>query len=95
MPGARGVGDRGGDPHAPRWIIDPLDGTTNFAHGHPFFCISLGLFTEEGEGLAGVVHAPALATTVAEGVFDAGLMRNVQQPQTMHYRYEKIGRAHV
>ena len=49
------------------WYVDPIDGTTNFAHGHPFFCISLGLYTEEGEGLAGVVHAPALGLTWVGG----------------------------
>lgn len=43
--------------------------------------------------LLAAASAPALATTVAEGVFDAGLMRNVQQPQTMHYRYEMQGRS--
>jgi fructose-1,6-bisphosphatase/inositol monophosphatase family enzyme len=32
------------------WYVDPIDGTTNFAHGHPFFCISLGLFSEEARG---------------------------------------------
>ena len=26
-----------------RWIVDPLDGTTNYAHGFPFFCVSIGL----------------------------------------------------
>ncbi|MDB4968680.1 MAG: inositol monophosphatase [Myxococcales bacterium] len=41
------------------WLVDPLDGTTNFAHGLPFFCVSIGL--EDGSGpLAGVVEAPAL-----------------------------------
>src|SRR5262245_47784156 len=25
------------------WYVDPLDGTTNFAHGHPFFCVSIAL----------------------------------------------------
>ena len=49
------------------WYVDPIDGTTNFAHGHPFFCISLGLFSEEGEGLVGVVHAPALGVTWVGG----------------------------
>ena len=29
--------------HEYRWIIDPLDGTTNFAHGYPCFCVSIGL----------------------------------------------------
>lgn len=42
-----------------RWLIDPLDGTTNFAHGLPFFCISIGL-EESGVPQVGVVEAPAL-----------------------------------
>lgn len=54
------------------WYVDPIDGTTNFAHGHPFFCISMGL-AEHGEGaprpIAGVVSAPALGLVyfAAEG----------------------------
>jgi myo-inositol-1(or 4)-monophosphatase len=42
-----------------RWILDPLDGTTNFAHGYPLFCVSLG-FERDGEMLCGVIYAPAL-----------------------------------
>ena len=38
-----------------RWIIDPLDGTTNFIHGIPCYCISIGLF-DGNKGLVGVVH---------------------------------------
>lgn len=37
------------------WVIDPLDGTTNFLHGLPFFAISVAL-VEEGEAVIGVVH---------------------------------------
>ena len=44
------------------WYVDPIDGTTNFAHGHPFFCVSIALYRGP-VGLAGVVHAPALRTT--------------------------------
>jgi len=40
-----------------RWYIDPLDGTTNFAHGFPVFCVSLGL-AHQGERIAGVVYDP-------------------------------------
>ena len=45
-----------GDP-ALRWIVDPLDGTTNFAHGYPVFCVSIAL---ESEGVIrlGVVFDP-------------------------------------
>ena len=41
------------------WYVDPVDGTTNFAHGHPFFAVSLGL-CHQGEPIAGVIIAPAL-----------------------------------
>jgi len=40
-----------------RWIIDPLDGTTNYAHGYPIFCISIAL-EEKGELILGVVYDP-------------------------------------
>lgn len=39
------------------WYVDPLDGTTNFAHGVTRFCVSIGLWSQ-GEGLAGVVYDP-------------------------------------
>ncbi len=41
------------------WVIDPLDGTTNFVHGLPLFAVSLGVM-EEGRPLAGCIHAPKL-----------------------------------
>jgi myo-inositol-1(or 4)-monophosphatase len=40
-----------------RWIVDPLDGTLNFLHGIPHFCISVAL-EREGEIVAGVVYEP-------------------------------------
>ena len=40
-----------------RWIIDPLDGTTNFAHGYPQFCVSLAL-ERDGEVIMGLVYDP-------------------------------------
>ena len=36
-------GERPGDPVKPRWIVDPLDGTTNFLHGMPHFAISIAV----------------------------------------------------
>ncbi len=60
-----------GSPY--RWIIDPLDGTTNFAHGYPFFCVSIGL-ERDGEMILGVVYAPTLDELfVAERGFGAFL----------------------
>lgn len=58
------------------WYIDPLDGTTNYAHGHPFFCISLGL-VQEGVLQAGVVYAPKLDELFLAG---RGLGAWLQQP---------------
>src|SRR2546422_10524086 len=40
-----------------KWIIDPLDGTTNFAHQYPFFCVSIG-FEQAGEVVSGAVYDP-------------------------------------
>src|SRR5437899_1871084 len=40
-----------------RWYVDPLDGTTNFAHAFPVFCVSLGL-EFKGKRIAGVVYDP-------------------------------------
>ena len=40
-----------------RWFIDPVDGTTNFAHSFPMFCISMGL-ERAGELIVGVVYDP-------------------------------------
>lgn len=40
-----------------RWIVDPLDGTTNFAHGYPIFCVSIALECA-GEIVLGVVYDP-------------------------------------
>jgi myo-inositol-1(or 4)-monophosphatase len=42
-----------------RWIVDPLDGTVNFVHGHPFSCVSIGFADEKGLAVA-VVNAPFL-----------------------------------
>lgn len=41
------------------WIVDPIDGTTNFVHGHPFTCVSIAFADEVGPA-AGVIHAPLL-----------------------------------
>ena len=48
----------GTDPRY-RWIVDPLDGTTNYAHGFPFFCVSIALEVD-GCLTLGVAYAPSL-----------------------------------
>ncbi len=40
-----------------RWIVDPLDGTMNYAHTYPFFCVSIAL-ERKGEVICGVVYDP-------------------------------------
>ncbi len=52
----RGRDEEGSSPY--RWIIDPLDGTTNFAHGYPAYCVSIGL-EYEGRCIIGVVFDPS------------------------------------
>jgi myo-inositol-1(or 4)-monophosphatase len=52
-------GEIAGSDKSHRWIIDPLDGTTNFLHGIPIFAISLGL-ERDGEIVAGVIYNPVL-----------------------------------
>ena len=41
-----------------KWIIDPIDGTTNFVHGFPFFCVSIGL-EYKGRIVLGVIYNPS------------------------------------
>ncbi len=49
-----GLQDTGSDY---RWYVDPLDGTTNFAHGFPVFCVSMAL-DYKGKRIAGVIYDP-------------------------------------
>ncbi|MDR2423012.1 MAG: hypothetical protein LBE01_06495, partial [Deltaproteobacteria bacterium] len=52
------------NPQNPVWVVDPLDGTTNYVHRHPFFAVSVALATPGPNGslepAVGVVHAPIL-----------------------------------
>ncbi len=67
FPGAAILGEEGGeyasasgrDEKGERWIIDPLDGTTNYAHGYPLFCISIA-YECSGEVLEAAVYAPLM-----------------------------------
>ena len=53
----RGEQNKSGSPY--KWIIDPLDGTSNFAHGFPWFCVSIAL-EKEGEVIAGAIYHPIM-----------------------------------
>lgn len=70
------VGEEGDDlayGERPEWFVDPIDGTTNFAHGHPHFAISLGLVIDDVPTL-GVIAAPALGV-VWSGAVGLGATR--------------------
>lgn len=56
------------------WIVDPIDGTSNFISGLPYWCISLAL-TLDGHPVLGIVEAPAFATRF-EAVVGEGATRN-------------------
>ncbi len=50
-------GGRSGNKSAYKWIVDPLDGTNNFAHTFPFFCVSIAL-EKDNKIILGVVYDP-------------------------------------
>src|ERR1700731_3136026 len=59
----QGLNDQGSDY---RWYVDPLDGTTNFAHGFPVFCVSLAL-EHKKQRIAGVIYDPTRDELFAAG----------------------------
>lgn len=65
LPGSSFLGEESWDgsyPEPPFWVVDPLDGTNNFAMGIPFFCVSIALVDEEGVCL-GCIHDPVHSET--------------------------------
>jgi len=79
FPMHRVIGEEGADSGEGElvWYVDPIDGTTNFAHGHFFFAVSIALY-RGSEGLVGVVHAPALGVTW-KATQGGGAFRNGQR----------------
>ena len=64
-----GQRETGGAPSPYLWVVDPLDGTSNFAHGFPHFCVSIALL-RDGRSLLGVIYDPMrdeMFTAVAGG----------------------------
>jgi myo-inositol-1(or 4)-monophosphatase len=62
LPEAGFLGEEGSGtlrPGALTWIVDPVDGTTNFAHAFPFVCVSVALWQED-KVVLGVIHAPVM-----------------------------------
>jgi myo-inositol-1(or 4)-monophosphatase len=61
-------------PTGPVWVIDPLDGTTNFAHGFPWFAVSIA-YTEGGRSRVGVIYCP-MQNELFCGCLDGGAWLN-------------------
>lgn len=66
-------GDVGSTVSPYTWMVDPLDGTTNFAHGYPVFAVSIGLI-HDGQVLLGIVYDPT-----RDEMFSAGLGRGARR----------------
>jgi myo-inositol-1(or 4)-monophosphatase len=76
-PGDAILGEEGGErpgTSGVRWIVDPLDGTTNYLYGQPGFCVSIGVEVA-GAGVVGVVFDPSHDELFA-AVHGQGAMRN-------------------
>lgn len=67
----------------PTFFIDPIDGTTNFVHGHPFWCVSIGLVVET-QPVLGVVVAPSLGLEWYGYLPETGPARAVRRPWDGH-----------
>lgn len=62
FPAASVLGEEGGayaGTGDERWIVDPLDGTTNYAHGYPLYCVSIA-YERGGEVVVAAIYAPVL-----------------------------------
>lgn len=70
--------EQGGAADGAVLYVDPIDGTTNFVHGHPFWCVSIGLVVEELPVL-GVVVAPALGLELCGWIAGSGARRAIRR----------------
>ncbi|WP_139991618.1 inositol monophosphatase family protein [Paenibacillus paridis] len=68
------------------WIVDPIDGTTNFVHGFPFFCVSIAL-AHNGEVIVGVVYDPMkdelFVAEKGKGAYVHGKRMQVSKDETL------------
>jgi myo-inositol-1(or 4)-monophosphatase len=88
-------GTRSGLDSEYRWYVDPLDGTTNFAHGFPIFCVVLGCErrragskpNDDGEMIAGVIYDPTrdemFSAELGKGAKLNGLPIHVSRTKTL------------
>lgn len=76
------------------WVVDPLDGTNNFAHGFPLLCVSIAM-VEDGRPVVGVVHDPlhgeTFAATAGGGAFLDGQPMHVSPVETLDRAFLATG----
>jgi myo-inositol-1(or 4)-monophosphatase len=77
---AAASGAKATDKHGRVWVIDPLDGTVNYANGIPFFCVSIGLVVD-GRPVVGIVHDPSRGETFAAAADGPALLVDGASPE--------------
>ncbi len=97
--------EEGGVTEGTRWVVDPLDGTTNFVHGYPFYCVSIALVAGETP-VVGVIYDP-VRDHLYGGATGLGAHRNGERLEVAGCRtldealcvtgfpYDRRERAHV
>lgn len=63
-----------GIPAGPTWVVDPIDGTNNFVHGFPYFCVAIGVCVG-GRPVVGVVYNP-MTNELFHAIQDGGAYLN-------------------
>ncbi|MCS7241309.1 MAG: inositol monophosphatase [Candidatus Caldatribacterium sp.] len=83
-------GEESGEPlrdFSHTWVIDPIDGTSNYVHGLPFYTVSIAYFSD-GQPILGVLYAPALRELFwalrGKGAFCNGTPIRVSQVRALH-----------
>lgn len=87
--------DEGNSPHV--WYVDPIDGTTNFTHGVPFFCVSIAMFTDDNPAV-GVIYDPIqnelFYASAGQGAFvqsASGVVKRLQVTDTAALNQALLG----
>ena len=98
FPGDGFIGEEGegrvAKAHAPTWVVDPIDGTANFARGAPHFCVSIAL-TDGVKALAGAIYDPAVdelfTAALGRGAFLNGAPIQVTETTALRTASVEVG----
>ena len=83
--GEEGTNIGGADGY--RWYVDPLDGTTNYAHDFPVFCVSMSLY-DGGQPVLGVIYDPVLDECFTAIIGEGAWLETAKGRQRMHVSKE-------